>query len=69
MSHKLSKSQHSKISQYLQNGTAIAVKGYSHVVCVRNGNEPSWINKGYEIIESHADAHVVGKRKVENQEE
>jgi len=65
MSHKLTQSQHSKIGQYLQNGTAINVKGFSHVVCVRNGNEPSWISKGYEVIESHGDAHVVGKRKVE----
>lgn len=65
MSHKLTGSQHSKIHQYLQNGTAIDVKGYSHVIVVRNGSESSWIEKGYEIIESNEDSHVVGKRNVE----
>ena len=55
---------HSKITQHLQDGTTLNVKGYSHVVCVRNGREQEWIDKGYEIIESHADAHVIGKKKV-----
>lgn len=64
MSHRLTKSKHSKITQHLQDGRTLNVQGYSHVVCIRNGKEKSWLDKGYEIIESHADVHVVGKRKV-----
>ena len=54
---------HTKVMQDLVEGKTFNIKGYSHVVCVRQDKKESWIEKGYEVIGESADAVMVGKKK------
>lgn len=69
MSHKVDSSiSHSKGMQHLVDGNTLNVKGYSHVVCVRQDKKEAWLKKGYEVINESADALIVGKKKLSQEQ-
>ena len=37
---------------------------FSHIISVRSDRVKSWLDKGYEVIESSDDSYLIGKKKI-----